>query len=214
MKYDIRIAIMALAIGLPMFGSTITNVSDGSTLAAATAVNAVALTTGNTAGLTFGPDTVGALGTGTPIPPGAPATAEVINIDTAYNTTGTGDSGFFEVTFTLPASFTAASISGAANADDQGFVFLNGTSLASITEYGNTTFSSNNQALFLPGTNTFLVSDINAGGGPSGAAFYATITYTAGSAVPEPSTLFLSALGIVPFFFLGRRGVYRRRARQ
>src|SRR5262249_36407995 len=71
------------------------------------------------------------------------------------------------------------------NVDDLGRVFLNGHPLSPsvfsgdphvITTFGNATFSTSDASLFRPGVNIFLVSDINLGG-PSGAAFFATITY-------------------------------------
>ncbi len=183
-------ALLAVAPSMAS-AATITIQSDASTQAGQTALNAPALTSGNTSGVVFGPADVGAFGTFTPVPPGAPAGTEVINIPP-----GDGESGFFLVDFTLPAGYTDPSISGAANADDQGYVFLNGNSLASITEFGNTTFSSSNPAFFLTGVNQFLVSDDNSGGGPSGAAFYATVTYNA-VGVPEPSSWAIILAGLL-----------------
>lgn len=167
--------------------NTITIQSNGSTLAGATALNDPALATGDTTGVTFGPDLEGSFGTFTPVPPGAPAGTEVINIPP-----GDGESGFYLVDFTLPTGATDVSINGAANVDDEGFVFVNGNSLAFATEFGNATFSSSNPAIFNAGLNQFLVSDNNSGGGPSGAAFFATVTY---AAVPEPAAWAMMLVG-------------------
>jgi probable HAF family extracellular repeat protein len=171
--------------------------SGAATLAAAAPLNTSALDTADTTGLTFVPVDVGAFGTYTAAPPGAPAGTEVVNIPP-----GDGQSGYFEITFTLPEGFTDASIAGAANADDVGRVFLNGVALTSsivsggsdeVTEFGNATFSSADQSDFQVGVNTLLVSDANTGGGPSGAAFYADVTYTSAS----PSTISLDGGQII-----------------
>jgi len=183
---------------------SITIVSDGSTLAAGVPVNSPVLTSGDTSGLVFGPALVGSFGTFTSVPPGAPVSSVVINIPP-----GDGESGFFEVPFTLPAGFTNASISGAANADDNGFVFLNGNSLTAISEFGNASFSSNDASYFHAGTNTFLFSDNNSGGGPSGAAFFATVDYNISSAVPEPSTWAMMILGFAGIGIIA----YRRKSK-
>jgi hypothetical protein len=154
--------------------------SDAATLAAAT-TNLAALDAGDSSGLTFQPAAVGAFGTSTPVPPDAPSGTRVINIPP-----GTGQSGLFKVRFTLSAVSPAIQLSGSANADDAGRVFLNGhpltPSLTSgdpgvLSESGNATFSTTNAAWFLAGTNEFVVSDFNQGG-PSGAAFYAIVAYS------------------------------------
>jgi hypothetical protein len=45
-------------------------------------------------------------------------------------------------------------------------------------EFGDVSFSTDKVALFKPGVvNEILVSDLNTGAGPSGAAFYFTITF-------------------------------------
>jgi hypothetical protein len=94
------------------------------------------------------------------------------------------------MTFTLPPAFSRIQLAGAANVDDYGRAFLNGHPLtpsltsvtaAPITEEGNTTFSTTNADWFVPGTNELLVSDWNTGG-PSGAAFYAVVSF-----IPVPS---------------------------
>ena len=104
------------------------------------------------------------------------------------------------MTFTLPQTFSEIQLTGAANVDDYGRVFLNGhpltPSLTSgdpgiVSRYGNATFRTTNAAWFVPGTNAFLVSDDNTGG-PSGGGFYATISFQAGSppaCVPPPAGL-------------------------
>ena len=187
MKFQLLIAGMAMAAATSASAATLTIVSDGSTLAAATDEASPTLVSGDITGLTFGPATVGALGTFTSVPPGAPAGAEVINISADG-----GASGFFLVDFTLPTGATNVSINGAFNVDDDGFVFVNGNSLAEGDEFSNTTFTSSDQTIFKPGENQFLVSDINSGGGPSGAAFFATVSY---AAVPEPASWAMMLVG-------------------
>jgi len=181
----------------------ITLVSDGSTMAAALgqdlpptdASDEATLDSGNTSGLTFVPAIVGAEGTYTVAPMGAPAGTEVINIPPAPD-----NSGFFEVTFTLPTGFYSPMLVGAGNVDDQGTVFLNGTAITAVNalqEYGDQTFSTSDASLFHAGTNVLLISDSDiADGGPSGAAFYAYVAFN-GSAVPEPSSLTLLGFSIV-----------------
>jgi hypothetical protein len=196
--------VVGLALAGTSWGTTITVESDATTLAAAlantsstslTSAQLAQLNTGNTTGLTFVPVEVGSFGTFTSVPTGAPSTAEVVNIPP-----GDGESGFFETTFTLSAGFTGASLSGAANVDDFGVVFLNGNALTAtapcsgancVSEYGNTTFATTNQSFFKTGVNTLLIADDNTGG-PSGAAFFATIT----TAVPEPDTYALALFGL------------------
>lgn len=188
-----------IAGGEPVLANSLTFQSDASTLAAEAPLDTTALDTANTSGLTFGPAVVGAFGTFTPVPPGAPAATQVINIPP-----GNGQSGYFEVMFSLPGGFTNASITGALNVDDIGRAFLNGNALTDslsaspANEFGNTTFSSSNQTFFDVGTNIFLVSDANTGGGPSGAAFYATVNYdVAATPIPAALPLFASGLGFV-----------------
>jgi hypothetical protein len=72
-------------------------------------------------------------------------------------------------------------------------------------EYERVMFSTNNSSLFQAGQNVLLFANDNARGGPSAAAFYATITY--GTAVPEPTGLTLA--GITGLTCLLR--VWRRR---
>ena len=165
-------------------GSVITIKSDASILAAAsgpgTASSAVVsmLDAGDTTGLTFVPVLEGAFGSFTPVPPGVPSGTEVINIPP-----GDGESGFFETSFVLPAGFTNPVLTGVGNVDNIGRVFLNGNPISpdlsdpnALTEFGNTGFSTNDAAFFVPGQNTLLIADDNTGG-PSGAAFFATITF-------------------------------------
>jgi PEP-CTERM motif len=152
------------------------------------------LDTGNTSGLTFVPALVGAYGTFTPVPTGAPAGTEVINIPPAPD-----NSGFFEVTFSLPTGFFSPMLYGVGNLDDQGTVFLNGTAITSVNalqQYSDQSFSTSNASLFQAGTNVLLISDSDIDdGGPSGAAFYAYIAFD-GSSVPEPSSLTLLGLSL------------------
>jgi hypothetical protein len=183
---------MALALTVCAGGAqadTIVMQSNGSTLAAATSSTFAGLTTGDTTGVTFGAALVGSFGTGTPLPPGAPAGTAVINIPP-----GGGQNGFFEIFFNLASGATNISLSGAANVDDQGYIFINGHQIGYVTEYGDATFSTNVASNFVTGTNQLLVSDINSGGGPSGAAFFADVTYTA-SGVPESATWFMMLAG-------------------
>jgi hypothetical protein len=163
---------------------TIVLTSDADTLAASKNDES-ALDTGDTSGLTFQPVIVGSYGTYTPVPPQSAEGAEVVQIPPAD-----GENGFFKMTFTLPPGFSRIQLAGAANVDDYGRAFLNGHPLtpsltsvtaAPITEEGNTTFSTTNADWFVPGTNELLVSDWNTGG-PSGAAFYAVVSF-----IPVPS---------------------------
>ncbi len=164
--------------------SPIVLLSGSSTLATALGPGAASssvmteLESGYVGGLSFSPALVGDYGSDTAVPTGSPAGTQVINIPP-----GDGESGFFEISFTMPASFTSVQLSGAANIDDEGQVFLNGTpitpSLGSpgmITENSNTPFSTSDATLFLPGGNLIVISDANLGG-PSAAAFYITITF-------------------------------------
>ncbi len=164
---------------------TIVVKSDANTLAASRS-DATPLDNGNTSGLTFQAVLVGAYGTSTAAPPGAPSGTEVVQIPPAD-----GESGFFRVTFVLPQTFSGVQLAGSANVDDSGRVFLNGHPLspsltsgdpAVITEFGNATFWTTNAGWFVAGTNQILVADLNTGG-PSGAAFYAAISFQAGPPV-------------------------------
>ena len=155
-------------------------------------------------GLTFGPVLGDIDHTNTNIPLGAPSGTDVVNLPGSLPgptvlSNGLGASGYFEVTFTLPADFTDASLSGAAAADDGGFVFLNGHLLSSsLSEYTTTNFNTGIQSDFVSGTNELVIADNNSGGGPSGASFWATVTY----AVPEPASLLalgISLIGLAPF---------------
>lgn len=164
----------------PLEAQTIILTSDADTLAASQS-DETALDAGDTSGLTFQPVIVGAYGTYTPVPPQAPSGTEIVQIPPAD-----GENGFFKMTFVLPQIFRGIQLSGAANADDSGRAFLNGhpltPSLTSgdpgiISENGDVTFSATNVNWFNSGTNVFLVSDWNGGGGPSGAAFYAVVSF-------------------------------------
>jgi hypothetical protein len=212
------LTLAVIGVGSPAIADSITVQSDANTLGAALGpVGAPSptvetqLDAGDTSGLTFTSAAVGSYGTFTPVPPGAPVGTEVLNIPPAP--TGDGGNGFFEVTFTLPTGFTGASIMGAANADDLGRVFLNGNPLSpslfsgdpnTITEFGNAAFSSSNAAYFQAGQNVLLVADANTGGGPSGAAFYATVTYNTAN-VPEPGVVALLAGMLLPCLVRRRR---------
>jgi len=134
----------------------------------------------NVRDLPFRPVVAGRFYTFTPIPPGAPRGTQVVNIPP-----GDGRSGYFRLAFIAPEGFSSVRLRGFANADDTGRVFLNGTAISpslfspdAITEFGNVSFSVNNAAWFRSGAiNEILISDLNTGAGPSGAAFYFTITF-------------------------------------
>jgi hypothetical protein len=204
--------LLIVAAGLSAAGSislqagSLTFQSDGTTLGAQDE-NIPDVLVGNIAGLTFSPVIQNALGTFTTIPPGAPAGTEVINLPGYDATTGTGADGFFEVMFTLPAGFSGASLSGAGNVDDQGFVFLNGHNLgANLYEFANNSFSTSDSSFFDAGANTLIIADWNSGGGPSGAAFYGTVSYSSG--VPDTGGILLTTcFGLV----CAAMGIYHRR---
>jgi len=189
----------AVLISIVGFGGyakadAITFQSDGSTLGAVdnnlTDLYAASDITSILSGLSFSPVIQDSLGTFTPIPAGAPAGTEVVNIPggSYYD----GENGFFLVDFTLPTTFSAPVLSGLGNVDDQGWVFLNGNNLsgAYLTEFGDSAFGTSDASLFLPGLNQLVVSDDNSGGGPSGTAFYGTVTYNA--TVPDTGGLWLT----------------------
>ncbi|HEV7484660.1 MAG TPA: pentapeptide repeat-containing protein [Thermoanaerobaculia bacterium] len=134
----------------------------------------------NVRDLPFRPVVAGRFYTFTPIPPGAPRGTQVVNLPP-----GDGRSGYFRLAFIAPEGFSSVRLKGFANADDTGRVFLNGTAISpslfstdAITEFGNVSFSVNRTTMFKPGVvNEILISDLNTGAGPSGAAFYFTITF-------------------------------------
>ena len=139
------------------------------------------LDTADIDGLNFERVSVGTFGTVTPIPISAPPDTRIVNIPP-----GDGQNGFFKVTFELPSNFGEIELTGAANVDDLGRVFVNGDPISPsilsndpgrITQFGNAVFSISDPLLFRPGENELLISDANTGSGPSGAAFYANITY-------------------------------------
>jgi uncharacterized protein YjbI with pentapeptide repeats len=134
----------------------------------------------NASALPFKPAVVGRFYTFTPAPSGAPSGTQVLNIPP-----GDGRSGYFRLTFIAPEGFSSARLTGKANVDDTGRVFLNGRPISpsifshnALVEFGNVSFSANGPEFFKPGAvNEILVSDVNTGAGPSGAAFYFTITF-------------------------------------
>jgi hypothetical protein len=200
-------AVMLLAIvAVPLSAGTMTVTvqSDASNLGASVLDTSV-LASGNTSGLTFTP--VGTVYTGsfTPVPAGAPAGTIQVQVP-PQPSSNQGNSGFVETTFTLPAIFSGISLTGAGNVDDVGYVFLNGHLIGSgLFEFGDTSFSTNVASFFLPGVNTLIISDDNSGGGPSGVAYYANISYST-SATPEPSTMIMLATGLA-----GLAGAIRRK---
>ena len=116
---------------------------------------------------------------------GAPAGTPVINI-----APGDGESGFFETTFDLPSNVSGIQLTGSANVDNVGRVFVNGNAITPsifsnapglITLSGNATFSTSNASFFHAGVNTLLIAASASGDGASGAAFFATVTYGAGT---------------------------------
>lgn len=216
------LALSALFAASPAWANQDTVESDSTNLGAflynyangaETSAESNALQNGTTTGLTWLPVVAGAYGTFTPVPAGAPLTAEVIQVPPAPPTDPNmgydGNSGFVESTFILPAGFTNASLDGYGNADDNGYVFLNGNSLGvTLGEFSNTEFSTIDQAYFQAGTNTLLIADEN-NSGPGGVAYYANITFDppVASPVPEPGSLLLLGSGLLA---LGRRMVRRR----
>lgn len=129
--------------------------------------------------LTFEPVDVTDAGSWTNIPPEAPEGTAVINIKPSD-----GQNGYFKLTFTLPAGFQNAVLSGKANIDDRGRAFLNEhpvtgriESDTAITQSGNVSFQTGNMNYFRSGENTILFSVANTGCGPSSGAFYVNIQY-------------------------------------
>ncbi len=160
----------------------ITLKSDASTLAAALGPGSpppdvlARLDTPDISGLAFQPVLVGSYGTYTPVPPGAPPDTAVVNIPP-----GDGENGYFMMTFQLPDVFDNMQLTGVANVDDFGRVFLNGHPLTApigsgVSEFGNVAFGTSDPSLFQTGENTVLISVANTGSGPSGGAFFVNIT--------------------------------------
>ncbi len=205
MKYVV-VAICIAILATPLLAATITVKTDAtSTGASVASTSDPRLTSGDISGLTFTPVGTDNEGSFTAVPPGAPLGTLVVQVppECGYYC---GQSGFVMVTFTLPSSFSAPFLTGAGNVDDGGYAFLNGNTIsAQLSEFGNTAFSTNTAAYFLPGVNTLVVSDSNSGGGPSAVVFFADVTYSTGT-TPEPSTLLTFGSGI-----LGLAGLARKR---
>jgi hypothetical protein len=172
----------------------ITLKSDASTLAAALGPGApppdvlARLDTPDISGLAFLPVLVGSYGTATLVPPGAPP--------------GDGENGYFMMSFQFPDVFDNIQLTGVANVDDFGRVFLNGHPLTApigrgVSEYGNVAFGTSDPSLFQTGENTILISVANTGG-PSGGAFFVNITFDSASG---------SALSVTPSDGLSSSGV-------
>jgi hypothetical protein len=164
------------------------------------------LTTGDTSGLTFTPVSLTDSGSWTSIPPGAPNGTVQVHVppDCGWYC---NYSGFVETTFTLPSTYSGISMYFAGNADDWGYVWLNGNAVGTqLYEFSNVSFTVNNAGYFQPGVNTLLISDFNGTTGPDGpgaVAYYAEITY---SSTPEPATLTLLGTAL-----LGVAGTLRRK---
>jgi hypothetical protein len=209
--YSVLILILLIVLAAPLYATTLTIESNGNDFGAVvSSALDLRLYTGNTTGLTFKPVVVGKDGTLTSPPPGAPSTTQVVQVAAPVKILGQyfGKSGFVETTFDLPnnlSDISDISLTGAANVDDGGWVFLNGRRIntSELNEFGNRTFSTSNASWFKPGINTFMISDSNYGLGPSGVAFYADINYTP---VPEPASLALLGAGL-----LSGVGMVRRR---
>lgn len=165
------------------------------------------------AALSFSPTTAGTSGVPYAYDPNQPAGIQQVAINATDDSYGDGASGFIETTFTLPAGYSNASISGTYSIDDAGCVFLNGINLGCMTDndfnsmtyetdtlFGSdptsyyATFSTAVASDFVAGTNTLIISDNNYSG-PSGMEFDATVNYST-SAVPEPGTLLFLGSGL------------------
>src|ERR1019366_4773205 len=204
MKHIVLLLCLSL-LAAPLFAATITVKSDATNTGVSLSdSNDPRLTSGDISGLTFAPAVVGS-DSFTQVPTNAPTGTVVLQVPPGCGYY-CGLSGFIEVTFTLPTTFSAISMTGAARVDDWGFAFLNGNLISTqFGEYSDTALGTNNASYFLPGLNTLVISDSNSGGGPSAVAFFADITYSAGT-TPEPSTLLTLSSGI-----LGLAGLARRR---
>jgi hypothetical protein len=200
------IALPVLAMmAAPLWADTVWVQSDATNVGASVAsASDPRLFSGDTSGLTFTAVGTDNEGTFTAPPPGSPLGTIVVQVppECGYYC---GQSGFVETTFTLPTGFFDPSLTGAGNVDDWGYVFLNGNLISpELTEFGNIGFSTSDAAYFLPGVNTLVISDSNAGGGPSGVAFYADVNY---STVPEPGSVFLLGSGLLGLVGLVRRKI-------
>jgi hypothetical protein len=219
--HSLMAVVLLAMVALPLSADTITVKSDASNMGASagadpyghvslsnSATDSV-LFSGNISGLTFTP--VGTVSTGSWVlaPFGSPVGTIQVQVPPQPGPGNLGNSGFIETTFVLPANYASASLSGVANVDDWGYVFLNGNLISDpnnpILSTSNTAFGTSDAAYFLPGVNTLMISDINAYGGPSGVAFYANINYST-SATPEPTSMIMLATGLV-----GLGGAIRRK---
>jgi hypothetical protein len=229
--HSLMAVVLLAMVALPLSADTITVKSDASntgTSVGADPYGHVSLSnsatdsvlfSGNISGLTFTP--VGTVSTGSWAAAafGAPIGTIQVQVPPQPGLGALGNSGLVETTFVLPTGYSGASLSGVANVDDWGYVFLNGNLISDpnnpILSTSNSSFGTSDAAYFLTGLNTLVISDINEYGGPSGVAFYANINYsTSGNpdnnhgsnATPEPSSMIMLATGLV-----GLVGAIRRK---
>jgi hypothetical protein len=143
---------------------------------------------------------------------------------------GLGDTALYAISFTLPSSFTAASLNLYYAVDNQigdknAGLYINGTALPNSTAIAaacttpptcpvgnynkqNTYTDANITSLLQPGTNWLYIDDVNLGL-QGGVIFSADIAYTvpavANTVTPEPRSGLLIGLGVLGLAFVARR---------